>query len=166
MTARVRWLPFAAAALIAVADRATKALVESRVAPWEILPVIPGFFQIIFLRNTGIAFGFLQSGDGETSVFLTVFTVAVLGFLALLLWQAAKPAAPEHWTLRYGLACVLGGAAGNLHDRIVFRGVTDFLDFYWGRWHFPAFNVADSAITCGAALLLLNVWLTRKRPGG
>lgn len=156
-------MPFALALAIAVADRATKALVENRVAPWEIVPVIPGFFQIIFLQNTGIAFGFLQSSDGRTSILLTVFTAAVLGFLAWMLWQAGRPGAGEHWTLRYGLGAVLGGAAGNLHDRLVLRGVTDFLDFHWGASHFPAFNLADAAITSGAGLLLLNLWIARKR---
>lgn len=158
-----RWLPFLLAAMIAGADRVTKAAVEARVQPWEMVPVIPDFFQIVFLRNTGIAFGFLQSSNGETSILLTLFTLAVLGFLASMLWQAGKPGVGEHWTLLYGLACVLGGAAGNLYDRLVFRGVTDFLDFYWGRHHFPAFNVADAAITCGAGLLLLNLWLMRRR---
>jgi signal peptidase II len=156
-------MPFVLALAIALADRGTKVLVENRVAPWEMIPVIPGLFQIVFLRNTGIAFGFLQSSDGETSILLTVFTVAVLGFLVWMLWQAVRPGAGEHWTIRYGLGCVLGGAAGNLHDRLVFRGVTDFLDFHWGRHHFPAFNLADASITVGAALLLLNLWIARKR---
>jgi len=156
-----RWFPFVLAAFIAAADRATKTLVESRVAPWEMVPVIPGLFQIVFLRNTGIAFGFLQSSTGETNILLTLFTLAVLGFLGWLLWHSCRPASFEHWTMRYGLACVLGGAAGNLFDRLVFRGVTDFLDFYWGRHHFPAFNVADAAITTGAGLLLLNLWIMR-----
>lgn len=156
-------MPFLLALAIATADRATKVLIENRVAPWEIVPVIPGFFQIVFLRNTGIAFGFLQSSDGETSILLTIFTVIVLGFLVWMLWQSGRPGAAEHWTLRYGLAMVLGGAAGNLHDRLVFRGVTDFLDFHWGRHHFPAFNLADASITAGAGLLLLNLWIARKQ---
>ncbi len=157
-----RWWPFLAAGLIAGADRVTKVLVEGRVQPWEMIPVIPGLFQIVFLRNTGIAFGFLQSSDGETSPILTLFSLAVLAFIGVMLWKSAG----EHWTLRWGLACVLGGAAGNLHDRIVFGGVTDFLDFYWGRHHFPAFNVADTAITCGAGLLLLDLWLMRGKQRG
>lgn len=163
MTAFRRLWPIVLALVIALGDRATKALVESSVQPWEMVPVIPGLFQIVFLRNTGIAFGFLQSSDGETNWMLTVFSLGVLGFIGVMLWQSTRPQTFEHWTLRYGLGCVLGGAAGNLYDRIVFRGVTDFLDFYWGRAHFPAFNVADAAITTGAGLLLLNLWLMRKR---
>ncbi len=158
-----RFLPFVLAFVIALGDRLTKALVESRVQPWEMVPVIPGLLQIVFIRNTGIAFGFLQSSDGETNWMLTVFSLGVLGFISMMLWQSMRPGALEHWTLRYGLGCVLGGAAGNLYDRIVFRGVTDFLDFHWGRAHFPAFNVADAAITTGAGLLLLNLWLMRNR---
>ncbi|MCL4794167.1 MAG: signal peptidase II [Bryobacteraceae bacterium] len=162
MSAAFPWRPFLLALAVALADRLTKVLVETRVQPWEMVPVIPGFFQIVFLRNTGIAFGFLQSSDGQTSILLVLFSLGVLAFIGFMLWQSPR----EHWTLRYGLGCVLGGAAGNLYDRIVFRGVTDFLDFYWGRYHFPAFNVADAAITCGAGLLLLNLWLARgKQPG-
>jgi signal peptidase II len=163
LTRTARWLPVALAVLIAASDRWTKTLVESRVAPWEMIPVIPGLFQIVFLRNTGIAFGFLQSSDGETNILLTLFTLGVLGFLAWMLWHSSRPQSLEHWTMRFGLGCVLGGAAGNLYDRLVFRGVTDFLDFYWGRYHFPAFNIADAAITTGAGLLLLNLWIMRHK---
>jgi signal peptidase II len=80
-----------------------------------------------------------------------------------LLWQTCR-ARNEHWTLAAALALIAGGAAGNLYDRLLFGGVTDFLDFYLGAWHWPAFNAADSAITCGAALLLANLWLGRRRP--
>ena len=163
MTPLSRLAPFFLAAAVALGDRVTKAMVESSVQPWEMIPVIPGLFQIVFLRNTGIAFGFLQSSDGETNWLLTLFSLGVLGFIGTMLWQSSRPGHREHWTLRYGLGCVLGGAAGNLYDRIVFRGVTDFLDFYWGSAHFPAFNVADASITAGAGLLLLNLWLSRGR---
>lgn len=153
-----RWRPFLAAALIVAADRASKSLVEAEVDSWEQIPVIPGFFQIVHTRNTGIAFGMLQSDGGESSMLLIIFALVVMAFIGALLWNASKDIAREHWTMRYGLGLVMGGAIGNLYDRIVLGSVTDFLDFYWGSAHFPSFNVADSAITIGAALLILNLW--------
>ena len=157
----VRWRPFALSILVVIADRISKRIIESQVQPWEQFTVIPGLFQIVHTRNTGIAFGMLQSESGETSSLLVVFSVLVMAFIGTLLWTTSKDPAREHWTLRYGLGCIFGGAVGNLYDRIFFGSVTDFLDFYWGPHHFPVFNVADSAITIGAGLLLLNLWAAR-----
>jgi len=152
-----RWRPFYLAAAVFAIDRITKAWIEARVESWEQINVIPGLFQIVHTRNTGIAFGIFQSEDGEASTLLAVFSVLVMGFIASLLWGAVRPGSGEHWTMRYGLGCVLGGAAGNLHDRLRWGSVTDFLDFFYGPHHFPVFNAADSAITVGAGLLLLNI---------
>jgi signal peptidase II len=166
----VRYWPYALAAAVAVADRASKHVVETRLAPWDAIHVIPGCFQIVSARNTGIAFSlFDNSAAGRTSPWLIAFSIGVLGIVAWLLWQAVRPGPagdePVHWSYRAALALVLGGAAGNLYDRLVSGTVTDFLDFYWGSAHFPVFNVADSAITCGAILILLNLLLSRPRPG-
>lgn len=159
----VRWRPFVLAALIVLVDRVTKYLIETRVDFWEEIPVIPGLFQIVHTRNTGIAFGMFQGEGGESSVLLVIFSLVVMGFIGTLLWNASKDVAREHWTLRYGLGLVLGGAVGNLYDRIFLGSVTDFFDFFYGRHHFPVFNVADSAITVGAGLLILNLWAGRTR---
>lgn len=157
------WPVFAALAVVA-ADRASKLLIETRFQAWDTLTVIPGLFQIVHARNTGIAFGvFSEGGAGGRNWLLVAFSLAVMGLVGHLLWSAMKPGSNEHWTMRAALGLVLGGALGNLYDRVVFGSVTDFLDFYWGGAHFPVFNLADSAITLGAGLLLLNLWLLRGR---
>ncbi|MBN9659959.1 MAG: signal peptidase II [Acidobacteria bacterium] len=158
-----RWWPFGLTLLILAIDRATKHLIETRLQSWDTIAVIPGLFQIIHTRNTGIAFSmFADSTSTRGNPLLVIFSVAVMVLVTSLLWTACKPAAKEHWTLRAALALVLGGAIGNLFDRIIFGSVTDFLDFYWRGHHFPIFNIADSAITVGAALLLLNLWMVRR----
>jgi signal peptidase II len=165
MTGRI-W-PFLLTAGVLVLDRATKHAIETRVADWESIAVIPGLFQIVHTRNTGIAFGmFAGEAGGAGSKLLLVVTSAVMAFIAWMLWHAIRPGSKEHWTLKGALALVLGGAVGNLYDRVAFGSVTDFLDFHWGASHFPVFNVADSAITVGAGLLLLNLWFSRHASGG
>lgn len=158
-----RWWPFGLTLLILSIDRATKHLIETKVQSWDTVMVIPGLFQIIHTRNTGIAFSmFADSSSSRGNPLLVIFSIAVMLLVTSLLWTACKPASKEHWTLRAALALVLGGAVGNLFDRIVFGSVTDFLDFFWSGHHFPIFNIADSAITVGAALLLLNLWMVRR----
>lgn len=157
-----RW-PFAVAAAVLVADRVSKRVIETQVSDWEIIRVIPGLFQIVHTRNTGVAFGiFSEQGSGAGRLLLVAFSFAVMALVGHLLWGACRNA-KEHWTLAAALALVLGGAAGNLYDRVAFGSVTDFLDFYWRAHHFPVFNLADTAISTGAGLLLVNLWLVRQR---
>jgi signal peptidase II len=161
---RSRYWPFGIPALIVLLDRCTKHYIETQLAPWDTVSVIPGLFQIVYARNTGMAFSlFDNSGAGRTSPLLIVFTTAVIGIVVWLLWQAAKPESkePGHWSYRLALGLILGGALGNLYDRIAVGSVTDFLDFFWNGAHFPAFNAADSSITCGAILVVLNLWIGR-----
>ena len=159
-----RWWPFMLALLIVVLDRASKLLIESRFEPWDTVTVIPGLFQIVHARNTGIAFGmFSEGGMGGRNWLLVGFSLAVMGLVGQMLWSALRGKSKEHWTMLAALSLVLGGALGNLYDRVAFGSVTDFLDFYWGSAHFPIFNIADSAITVGAGLLLINLWLIRNR---
>lgn len=154
--------PFLLSLAIIGIDRLSKHWIETSFRAWDIVVVIPGLFQIVHTRNTGIAFGML-GGNGPIGQWLLVgFSLAVMALVISLLWSASKPSGREHWTLRAALGCVLGGAVGNLYDRIVFGSVTDFLDFYTGIHHFPIFNIADSAITCGAALLILHLWFLRE----
>ncbi|MBL0158692.1 MAG: signal peptidase II [Bryobacterales bacterium] len=155
-----RWWPFAVTAAIALLDRGSKHLIETRVGPWETYKVIPGLFQIVHARNEGIAFSLFA--DTGSNKLLIGFSVAVLAMVSWMLWTACRTPASEHWTMRAALGLVLGGAMGNLYDRVVFGSVTDFLDFFIGHSHFPIFNVADSAITVGAALLLINLWWVRR----
>ncbi|MCS6952862.1 MAG: signal peptidase II [Bryobacterales bacterium] len=141
-------------------DLATKTLIRARVGFWDTYVVIPGFFNIVRVENRGIAFGLLSNGGGEwRTLALIAVSAAVLAFVASLLWQPHR-----HGSLvRAALALVLGGAAGNLYDRVVHGAVTDFIDLHVGRYHWPAFNVADSAITLGAALLLADLWRGRRK---
>ncbi len=162
---RFDWRPLALSAAIVAADRVSKHWIETFVDDWRVIHVIPGLFQIVHTRNTGIAFGMFQSDEGRGSPLLLVFSLLVMAFIAWMLWSSIKPGSADHWTNRYGLGLVLGGAVGNLHDRLRWGSVTDFLDFYLGSSHFPVFNVADSAITVGAGLLILGIWLGQSKPG-
>ena len=165
----MRYWPFALSAAIVLLDRATKHVIETTFSAWDTVRVIPGCFQIVSTRNTGMAFSlFDNTAEGHTSPLLVAFTIAVLGLVAWLLWRSIRSGSAGsdhgHWSFRLALGLILGGAAGNLYDRLVFGSVTDFLDFFYGSVHFPVFNVADSAITCGAILVMLNLWLVHPHP--
>lgn len=167
----MRYWPYALAAVLALADRVAKHIVETHLKPWDTVQVIPGFFQIVSTRNTGMAFSlFENSASGRASPWLIAFSFAVMAVVAWMLAQAIRldpfENEPAHGSYRAGLALVLGGAAGNLYDRLFSGTVTDFLDFYWGAAHFPAFNLADSGITCGAILILANLLFSRPRSAG
>ena len=142
------------AAAIVVMDQATKALVKARLPLHDSVTVIPGFFDLTHVRNTGAAFGMLNSMQFayKPAVMVVVALVALgaVASYALTLPQTQRIA-------RYGLALILGGAAGNLIDRATLGYVVDFVDVYWRGVHFWAFNVADSAITVGVVLMLLDV---------
>ncbi|MCZ2073695.1 MAG: signal peptidase II [Bryobacteraceae bacterium] len=143
-------------------DRVSKALVEAYVARWDAFVVIPGIFNIIHTQNRGAAFGFLADAGGTWRTFLLVgVSSIVLLFVGALLWRATRRGAEESWLSRSALAMILGGAVGNVYDRVTKGMVTDFLDFYAGSYHWHTFNVADSAITIGASLLLIEMWRQR-----
>jgi signal peptidase II len=157
-----RSLPFAIAATVFLLDRITKRIVQANISSWDTIRVIPGFFNLVHAENRGVAFGlFSDSTSPWRSVILVGLSIAVMVFVVSLLWK------PGHGglALRIGLALVLGGAIGNLYDRVVHGTVTDFVEIYEGTHYFPAFNVADSAISVGAALLLLDMWRGRERTG-
>ena len=155
-----RLLPFVLATGVVLLDRITKGIIKSNIGLWDRpLDVIPGFFDIVHTENPGIAFGLLADASGPwRNLLLIGFSIAVLAVIATMLLRGAHGA-----LLRSGLALVLGGTFGNLYDRIVNRTVTDFIEVHAGQHYFPAFNVADSAISVGAGLLLLDMWLTRER---
>ncbi|MGH9784704.1 MAG: signal peptidase II [Terriglobia bacterium] len=149
----MRLVRFLLAGLVLLLDQATKAIVVERFTAQTAIPVIPGLFRLVLVENTGMAFGLLNDSPSPV-VFglLTLISAALLGFVAYLLWTNQTPL-----TLGgFGLALILGGAAGNVMDRLARGKVIDFLDFYIGSYHWPAFNVADSGIVIGAALLLLD----------
>ena len=144
------WPWFAVSAVIILADQATKAIVLGRLAPGERLEVT-GFFNLVLAFNKGAAFSFLAGAGGWQTPLLAAFAVVASIVVSVLLVRSAG-----RTLFCGGLALILGGALGNLIDRLRFTHVVDFLDFHAGGWHWPAFNVADSAITVGAALLIVD----------
>ncbi|MCW5978946.1 MAG: signal peptidase II [Bryobacteraceae bacterium] len=155
------------AAAIVLADRLTKYWIETSVSLYDTWVVIPGFFNIVHTQNTGMAFGLLSDAPGAWRTILLIgVALAVLAAVFFSLWNLpAQPADGQKYT-RLGLALILGGAIGNLYDRIAQGSVTDFLEFYAGAYSWPAFNVADSAITIGAALLVLDLLRSRRAASG
>lgn len=150
-------------AIVFAADRLTKSIVEARVSAFDVHPVIPGFFDIVRSQNRGVAFGLMNdSNSAWRTVVLIVLSAAALIVVAGLLWRASRM---DRWTAA-GLALVLGGAAGNLFDRILWGRVTDFLEFYIGDLHWPTFNVADSCIVIGSGLLVLELLRPKRQPAG
>lgn len=140
-------------AIVAV-DQMTKALVRWNLGLHESVNVIPGLVDLSHVRNTGAAFGILNAADFPFKSAL-MLTVAIAAFVAIA-YYATRLAAHEVLA-RVGLTMVLAGAVGNLIDRAIAGYVTDFVDVYWRGWHFWAFNVADAAITVGAALVILDL---------
>lgn len=159
-----RLAPFWFSIGVFVLDRLTKHIIRSDVSVWENISVIPGFFYIVHAENRGAAFGFLSDSISPLrTVFLIGLSAVVMLFICGLLWNPARAGLGDSWVSRCGLAFVLGGAGGNLYDRAIRGAVTDFLEFDFGSYVFPAFNVADAAISIGAGLLLIEMWRTRGR---
>lgn len=143
-------------AIVAVAvDQLTKWLVSTRMALYSEIEVIPGFFSLQYVYNTGAAFGMLRNGRW---FFVGVAAVAVVGILYYLRQPESR-----HPLLRVALGLVMGGAVGNMIDRIFTGQVVDFLLFYWRDYYFPNFNVADICVTVGVGLLFLHLLLTERK---
>lgn len=151
------WLLLSAA--IVLADQLTKIYITQHFGEFEFTRVLP-VLDITRMHNVGAAFSFLASASGWQRWFFIVLAVVVS--IAITAWLCRLPRG-THGLLAAGLALVLGGALGNVIDRIRLGHVIDFIHFHWDRAYFPAFNVADSAITVGAALLLLDALLEPKR---
>lgn len=134
------------ALIVVLLDQISKLAIVYTLRLHESVPVISGFFDLVHVRNRGMAFGFMNhSGSAVGFYFLIPATLAAIILLLIWLLRLKKAQAP----IALGLSLILGGAVGNLIDRIRFSEVIDFLDFYLGSYHWPAFNVADSAITVG-----------------
>ena len=145
---------YGVAALVVVLDRFTKWLVETYVSAMDTYRVIPGFFDIVHSQNRGVAFGIFNDSTSEwRTTMLIVLSVSAVIFVSAMLWRPDRLDRASRW----GLALILGGAAGNVFDRIAWGRVTDFLEFYIGSYHWPTFNVADSAIVIGSGLLLIEL---------
>jgi len=156
-------MPLVFAAIVIGVDRLSKLLIRYSMSTFDAIPVIPGWLRIVHTENPGAAFGVLASGNPILrSCILIGVSSLVLVFVASALWN---PGTSFHAPApRLGLALILGGALGNLYDRIAHGMVTDFVEVYHGLWSFPAFNVADSAITVGAILLFIEFVSPRRKP--
>jgi signal peptidase II len=153
-----RMLPWLALSLLVIfLDQLTKIVIERSFSFGDVRPVT-GFFNLVLTYNKGAAFSFLASASGWQDEFLTAVGIAASMFILYLL------ARHGHQKLfACALALILGGAVGNVIDRIAYGHVIDFLDFHWRGWHWPAFNLADSAIVAGAGLLILDELLRVRR---
>jgi signal peptidase II len=151
-----RWLSLAA--LVLLADQATKWLVLQTMPLGDVIP-ITDFFNLVHVRNPGAAFSFLADAGGWQRWLFAVFAIGVSALLIFMMRRA-----PEQRLFCFAAALVIGGAIGNLIDRLVFGEVIDFLDFHWQGWHWPAFNIADSGITVGAFLIIADEFLRMRKP--
>ncbi len=146
------FIVMAISAVVAVLDQVSKNIALSAMEPGEQHPVIPGFFNIVLVFNRGAAFGMFSGlDDGIRHYALGAATLLALCAVFYFLYKEFKKSAIS----RFALALILGGAVGNIIDRVGRGEVVDFLDFYFSEYHWPAFNVADSAICVGVGLLLL-----------
>ena len=136
---------------ILVLDQLTKMIVDRTMSLHQSIPIIDGLFNLTYVRNTGAAFGiFAGSHEAFRLPFLILVSVLALGFVVVML----KRLRDEETGLITALSLIIGGAIGNLIDRVLYGEVIDFLDFYWSNYHWPAFNVADSCITIGVLITL------------
>lgn len=145
---------FIIAGLVLIFDQITKAIVMGTMPLYDSIEVIPGFFRLTHIQNPGGAFGFLarHSAGMRLVVFILLSSLAVC-----LIFYFYRRTPRSHPLLASALALIMGGAVGNLIDRIRFEQVVDFLDFYIGKYHWPAFNVADSAISVGIGIFIYHL---------
>ncbi|MBI1740179.1 MAG: signal peptidase II [Acidobacteriales bacterium] len=149
---------FLIALLVIALDRLTKWTIAQKLSLHDSITVIPGFFRIIRTENRGAAFGMFADSPSEWKVGLLIsFSLVALLIVSALLWKNSHSLT----TTGIGLALILGGAVGNLWDRLVSGHVVDFLLFYVGQYQWPAFNLADSAIVIGAGLLVFEILFTK-----
>ena len=143
-----------------ILDQVVKFYIQQTMSLHETIVVIPSFFHLTYIRNPGGAFGLLaDQGSAFRFIFFGLTSIVALGLLGVLLYKAPQ----DEWLAPLAISLVLGGALGNLMDRIRFGAVVDFLDFFLKDFHWPAFNVADSAITVGITILLIHFLIEKKR---
>lgn len=146
------------AAVVVVLDQITKIAASTNLKMYQPIEIIP-FFNLTLAHNTGAAFSFLADAGGWQRWFFTILATGV----SLFLFFWIKKLKPEEKAMAISLSLVLGGAIGNLIDRVLYGYVVDFLDFYVGDYHWPAFNIADSAITVGAILLIIMSFISERQ---
>jgi len=142
------------ATLVFIGDRVTKAVVDATIPEQATIPVVPHFFNLVHARNAGAAFGLFSNSPAPWKTFLLIGVSSALLLVVLaMMWRGRQ----FRWGTGVALALIMGGALSNLFDRIRQGRVLDFLDVYWRDYHWPTFNLADSAIVVGAGLLVLRV---------
>ncbi len=151
---RARCLHFFLALLVVLLDRWTKRIVAARIAMYTHIQIIPGFFRLTHTENTGAAFSlFADSPSHWKTTLLICFSLVAMVIVSVLLWRQARA-----FTITgVALSLILGGAVGNLWDRVASGRVVDFLLFYFKQYQWPVFNLADTAIVIGAALLVIEI---------
>jgi len=137
--------------LVVALDQVTKSIAVDNLILFQPVPVFPGF-NLTLMHNKGAAFSFLSDQSGWQRWFFTV--IAIVVSVAIVIWMKRLPA--DHRLTAVSLALILGGAVGNVWDRILLGYVIDFIDVYYADYHWPAFNIADSAISVGACLLIID----------
>ena len=152
-----RWIPLTL--VIVLLDQLSKEAILGSLVPYESIPVLP-VLDITLMYNTGAAFSFLADAAGWQRWFFAALGIAI--GTAIVVWLRRLRARTQ-WLLALSLSLILGGALGNVIDRIKLGHVVDFIHVHWGDAYFPAFNVADSAISVGAALMLLDAFLESRR---
>lgn len=155
-----RALHFLFALIVVLLDRWTKRLVAAHISMYTHIQIIPGFFRLTHTENTGAAFSlFADSPSHWKTVLLIGFSAVAMVVVSVLLWKQARPLS----LMGMALSLILGGAVGNLWDRVASGRVVDFLLFYVKQYQWPVFNLADSSIVVGAALLVIDMLLTSPR---
>jgi signal peptidase II len=154
---RRRWIEILLPLTIVVADQLTKAMVRASIPLYGSVTIIPGFLDFTHVPNTGAAFGFLNAVDFPYKG-AVIALIAAAALVGVGLYSATL--SRHQVAARIGLALIVGGAAGNLVDRLMLGSVVDFVDVYWGDYHFWAFNVADSAISIGVTIMILDMLRT------
>ena len=151
----LRWLMFVIAALIVVLDRLTKLWIVSHIRTGSAIVIMPRFFRLTHVLNTGAAFSMFESSPSPLLVrnLLIAFSIGAVVVVVALIWRMGRSVS----LTSVALALILGGAVGNLYDRIRYKHVVDFLEVHIVHYHWPDFNVADSAIVVGACMLLLEI---------
>jgi signal peptidase II len=158
---RARGVHFFLALLVVIVDRWTKRLVAARIGVYAHIQIIPGFFRLTHTENTGAAFSLFADSPAHWKTALLIgFSVVAMVIVSVLLWKQARPLA----ITGVALSLILGGAVGNLWDRVASGRVVDFLLFYVKQYQWPVFNLADSAIVIGASLLVLDIVFAKPHP--
>jgi len=157
----LRYKAYTVAAGVFALDRLTKWIIDTKVSFFDTYRVIPGFFDIVRSQNRGVAFGIFNDSNSEwRTTLLVAASMVAVAVVSVMLWNARRLDRLSSW----GLSLILGGAAGNVFDRIVAGKVTDFLLFYIRDYQWPTFNMADTAIVIGCSLLLIEQFRHKRQP--